>query len=411
MGSKTKTKSTSNQTTTAAPPSWAEPTMIQLANQIMSGVNTVQGLPSYTGDFIAQPGDLQLAVPGAYTAAAQLAQSLVPQAQAAFDQAFTMPTFTMTPEQLQAATQSFGATNPEGMVGAVNAAIDPVYKQLTQQILPTLQSSGIESGAYGGSRAMTTLPQLALQDYDKNAANIAATMTYQDYVDAANRMLTAYQADTARGLGTANVLTDRLGLTPDMLDSIMRLSGGSAELQAQAASIDSLNRQSAIDNALQQYQYGVQQPFMGYDIATDLISRLANGYGTTTSQGTSTQTQSTGGLGQVLGGVLGAGMGLLSLPMAGGASLGGSLVSSLFGNRSSAGPALSDRRLKAKLSLIERAVDGLGLYSWNWTFASVPRRVVGVIADEVKALRPWALKPAALGPYDAVDYSLLGGLD
>jgi hypothetical protein len=386
--------------------------MVELANQIMSGVNTVQGLPTYTGDFVAQPGDLQLAVPGAYDAAAELARSLVPQAQAAFSQAFTAPTFTMTPDQLIAATQSFGATNPEGMVGAVNAAIDPVYKQLTQQILPSMRSSGIESGAYGGSRAMTTLPQLALQDYDKNAANIAATMTYQDYVDSANRMLTAYSADTQRGLGTANVLTDRLGLTPDMLDSIMRLSGGAAELQAQGAGLDTLNQQAIIDNLLQQYQYKVQQPFKGYDIATDLISRLANGYGTTTSQGSSTQTQKTGGLAPILGGVLGAGMGLLSMPMGGGASLGGSLVSSLFGNKSGgAGLALSDRRLKAKLSLIERAADGLGLYSWNWTFASVPRRVVGVIADEVKALRPWALKPAALGPYDAVDYSLLGGLD
>ena len=333
MGSKTKTKTESNNTTTAAPPSWAQPTMEELAAQIMSGVGTVQGLPTYTGDFVAQPGALQASVPGGYLDAAALAKSLVAPAQAALSSSFSTPTFDVSGNQLNAALQGFGSTNPGGMDAAVRAAINPVYQQLTESILPSLQSSGIESGAYGGSRAMTTLPELALRDFDTQAGDIAAQLAYKDYTDTANRVLQGYGESTSRGLGEANVLTDRLGLTPDLLDAIMRMSGGSAELTAQAAAADTANQQSVIDNLLQQYQYSVNQPFMGYDTATALISQLAGNYGTTTSNGTSTQTQSTGGLGPILSGVIGAGMGLASLPMSGGGSLGGSLVSSLFGRK------------------------------------------------------------------------------
>lgn len=331
MGSKKKTTEETNQVQTAAPPSWAEPTMIDLAHQIQSAVGQVRDLPGYSGDFIAQPGAMQNAVPGAYNEAAALAHALVNPATQALAATGVAPTFDVT--SLAPALQSFGGSNPGGMNAAVNAAIDPVRQTLMEQVLPSLQSSGIESGAYGGSRAQVTLPAQALQDFSHEAGNIAAQLRYQDYTDTANRLLQGYGLSTERGLGTANVLTDRLGLTPDLLDAIMRMSGGSAELLAQGATADLANRQSVIDNNMQRYQYNVQRPFMGYDIATDLISRLANGYGTNTLNGTTTTTQTTGGLAPIIGGALGAGMGLLSLPMGGGGSLGGSLVSGLFGQR------------------------------------------------------------------------------
>jgi len=250
MGSKTTNKTSTNQTATAAPPSWAQPTMEQLAQQIMSGVGAVQAVPQYTGGFVAQPGALQLAVPQGYLDAATMANSLVPQAQQALMQSFQTPTFDVTGQQLQGALGSYGSTNPGGMDAAVRASIDPVYRQLTESILPSLQSSGIESGAYGGSRALSALPSMALHDFDQSAGNIAAQLAYQDYNDTANRTLQAYQEATSRGLGSADTLTQRLGLTPDLLDSIMRLSGGSAELQAQAAGYDTANQQAVIDNAL-----------------------------------------------------------------------------------------------------------------------------------------------------------------
>ena len=337
MGSKKKTTETTNQTQTSAPPSWAEPTMIDLAGQIQNAVNQVRQVPAYTGDFVALPGALQNAVPGAYLDAAHMAQSLVPQAQQALSAAGVMPTYDVSGAQLQPALQGFAAGNPGGMDAAIRAAIDPAYKALTEQVLPGLASSGIESGAYGSSRALTALPELAVRDFGQTAANLAAQMRYQDYTDTANRMLQGYTAATSRGLGEADVLTQRLGLTPDLLDAIMRMSGGAAELQAQGAAVDQANRQASIDNAMQRYQYQVNQPFMGYDVATDLISRLANGYGTQTLNGTTTTVQKTGGLAPIIGGALGAAMGLASLPMGGGASLGGSLVSQLFGRSGGGG--------------------------------------------------------------------------
>lgn len=325
MGTKNKTTNTSSGTQTVAPPSWALPQMQEIASGIMNGLNTIKTIPAYTGDIVAQPNALTQSVPQAYLDAASVARSLVPQAQGALDASGQMPTFALGGNVLQAAANSYGSTNPGGMTAAVNAAIDPVYKQLTQSILPSLQSSGIESGAYGGSRALVTLPGQALSDFSHEAGNIAATLNYQDYADTANRALQAYSADTTRGLGAADVLTQRLGLTPDLLNAVMRMSGGAADLTNQAATIDQQNRQAVLDNNMQRYQYQMTQPFNGYDIATQLISQLAGNYGTTTAQGTTTQTQKTGGLGPVLGGIFGLGSMLMGLPTKGGGSVGGNL--------------------------------------------------------------------------------------
>jgi hypothetical protein len=331
MGSKKKETTTTNQTSEAAPPSWALPQMQAIANGIMGGLNTIGGIPAYTGDFTALPGTLQHSVPQGYLDAAAMARSLIDPAKAALNMSTVMPTFDYN--NLVAATQGFGSTNPGGMDAAIRAAIDPAYKILTEQALPGIQSAGIESGAYGGSRAMLTLPQLALRDFSDTAGNIAAEYTYKDFEDTANRMLEAYGLSTTRGLGEANVLTDRLGLTPDLLDAIMRMSGGAAELTGQAANIDTANREAVIQNELQKYQYQMTQPFMGYDVATDLITRLAGNYGTQTQQGTSTTVSKTGGLAPIIGAALGGAMSLASLPMGGGGSLGGSLVSQLFGRK------------------------------------------------------------------------------
>lgn len=335
MGSKKKQTETTNQVQTSAPPSWAEPTMVNLAHQIMSGVNQVQGIPAYTGDFVAQPGALQNSVPGGYLDAAALARQLVNPAMQAVGAAGIMPTF--EGPNLASTYQSFAGANPGGMNAAVEAAVRPYTQQLMEQVLPGLQSSGIESGAYGSSKALTALPELAVRNTTGQIGDIAAQMAYQDFIDQQNRALQAYGLGTERGLGEANVLTNRLGLTPDLLDAVMRMQGGAAELQAQAAATDQANRQAAIDNAMQQYQYQVQRPFMGYDIATDLISRLAGNYGTQTLNGTTTTVQKTGGLAPILGAAMGGLMGLASLPMGGGGSLGGSLVSSLFGARGGGG--------------------------------------------------------------------------
>lgn len=67
----------------------------------------------------------------------------------------------------------------------------------------------------------------------------------------------------------------------------------------------------------------------------------------------------------------------------------------------------SDPRLKMDVSLIDRMEDGLGIYSFRyiWDDDELPV-TVGVMADEVAELRPWALGPEVDG-FMTVDYERL----
>lgn len=54
----------------------------------------------------------------------------------------------------------------------------------------------------------------------------------------------------------------------------------------------------------------------------------------------------------------------------------------------------SDRRLKKDITLLSRLKDGLGVYRWTYLWGE---KAKGVMADEVKRLRPWALGPKVEG--------------
>jgi len=64
--------------------------------------------------------------------------------------------------------------------------------------------------------------------------------------------------------------------------------------------------------------------------------------------------------------------------------------------------AASDRRLKKDIVLVDRLDDGLGVY--DWTYISGGPRYRGHMADEIEAIRPWALGPTIDG-YQTVDYA------
>lgn len=71
---------------------------------------------------------------------------------------------------------------------------------------------------------------------------------------------------------------------------------------------------------------------------------------------------------------------------------------------------LSDRRLKTNIRKIgewDDKGDGLGKYEWNWKSSPNGQKVVGVIADEVEKLRPWAFVPNFVGQYAGVNYGAL----
>ncbi len=68
------------------------------------------------------------------------------------------------------------------------------------------------------------------------------------------------------------------------------------------------------------------------------------------------------------------------------------------------GAKLSDRRLKHTIRKVGEFADGLGIY-W-FSYLGSKQRFKGVMADEVAALRPWALGPKIAG-YATVDYGAL----
>lgn len=70
-----------------------------------------------------------------------------------------------------------------------------------------------------------------------------------------------------------------------------------------------------------------------------------------------------------------------------------------------AGIAASDRRLKTNIKKLGEYADGLGRYAFDYIWGGP--RVIGVMADEVQRLRPYALGPVIEG-YATVDYSKLG---
>lgn len=87
-----------------------------------------------------------------------------------------------------------------------------------------------------------------------------------------------------------------------------------------------------------------------------------------------------------------------------------SLFSSIAGGIGQIGQAVgtaatfSDRRLKTDITKIDEFPDGLGIYEFR--YLGHPKKSVGVMADEVEKIRPWALGPVVDG-FATVNYEAL----
>lgn len=320
--SKTKTTTTgsSNSTQTSTPTPWgpALPGLTNLAGATNNAITAAQGVPLYQGDFLALPGQLQQQVPGMYMDSSALAGSLVdPALNAANNTNWQMPTF--NGPSLDQGTQTFGSYDATQVQPVIEAAMAPYLRQLQEQILPGLQSSGIESGAYSNDRAFAVMPQTALRDTSRMAAEVGSGIAFQDFLQQQQRLQNAYQMDTTRGLGQADVLTQRLGMYPELLDNAMRMSTGQADLASQAAAYDTAMRQAEINNALARDTYNVQAPFRGLDMGANILSTFspyASQYqtGTQDYRSQSTQTQSQPLAGQILQGAMGIGSMVAGFP-------------------------------------------------------------------------------------------------
>lgn len=142
------------------------------------------------------------------------------------------------------------------------------------------------------------------------------------------------------------------GYQQDAIGQAQQLMGGS---------------QSLLNNA-------AELPWIGVQAANGAVRQASGGYGTST-------TTQTGGLGEML--------------------------AKMAASAAQSAAMASDRRLKVDIERIGEESDGLGLYRYRYVTDApdAPLRE-GVMADEVAALRPWALGPER-GGFATVDYGRL----
>ncbi len=341
-GSKTTTNEVHDQTQTAAPPTWTLPGLTQVAGQV---TNAASGLPQshYTGPTTAtyDPADIaaiQAAWGGAAQTAGQLAgveQGMLPTLQSigqGLNYTTSLPTANIHTAGMQDAT------------AAINAAMDPAMRNLTNVILPGITNSALASGAYTSDRAMGVMPTEAIRNAEQTMQQTAATLGYQAYQDWAQRDLAAQEAqvqaqqanyglDTSRQQSQAAAQLQALGMAPDMINSILHTQASSGDLLQMAANLGLTADQATINNAMGMDQYASQAPFMGLDTASALLAQLSGGWGTTTQHGTSTQTQeqSSDPFSQILQAAAGIGGMVAGVPGLG----------SMFGSAAHAAPAAS----------------------------------------------------------------------
>lgn len=329
-----KTTETTNQTQTAAPPTWTLPGL-QIAGQDVT--NAIGQIPSshYTGPMVAtyDPADIA-AIQAAWNGTAANATNL-----AASMQNSTLPELQSIGQGLHYTTSlpttSISAAPLQDATAAIQASMAPVMQNLTHNILPGITNSALASGAYTSDRALGVVPEQAIADATASMQNTAAQLGYTAYEDWATRDLTAQQAtvqaaqqnyslDTARQTQQAAAQLQALGMTPDMVNSILHTQASSGDLMQMAANLGLTAQQAQINNAVGMDQYASQAPFMGLDTASQLLAELSGNWGTHTMNGTTTQTTSQSPVGQVLQGALGLGSLAMGIPGAGSA-IGGAL--------------------------------------------------------------------------------------
>jgi hypothetical protein len=223
-----------------------------------------------------------------------------------------------------------------------------------------------------------------------------------------NLITSTYGGQMGAGTGATNFLAQLLGVSPGAVSSTASGIGTAANGVAEAGGADAGYR-----NYLQMAGYAPAMRALSQDVTgqgaaagilnsgstakalqtrgADLNNQFFNNY--------LQQLSGLSGLGLQAGGLV-ANTGQTSNSKGGSPSTAGTIGSVVGGLAG----IFSDRRLKRDIELIRREADGLGVYAFRYVMSKV--RVLGVMADEVAKLRPWALGPTQAG-YATVNYGAL----
>lgn len=224
-----------------------------------------------------------------------------------------------------------------------------------------------------------------------------------------NSLITStYGGQMQQGTGATNFLAQLLGVSPSGVAGTANTVGTAANGIAAGG-----GAQQGYNNYLQMAGYApamrqMTQGVVGQGAASGLLNSGATAKalqtrGTELNQGFFNnylqQLAGLSGLGLQAGGLV-ANTGQKSTSTGGSPSTLGSIASTVGGIAS----IFSDRRLKRDIERVGEFPDGLGIYAYRYVMGA--KRVLGVMADEVAKLRPWALGPERAG-YATVNYGAL----
>ncbi len=217
-----------------------------------------------------------------------------------------------------------------------------------------------------------------------------------------------YGGQMGQGVGATSFLAQLLGVSPQGVAGTANTVGGIANGIAAGG-----GAQQGYNNYLQMAGYApamrqLSQGITGQGASSGLLNsgttvKRLQSRGAELNQGFYNnylqQLAGLSGLGLQAGGLV-ANTGQRSTSTGGGPSTLGSVASTVGGLAS----IFSDRRLKRDIERVGEFPDGLGIYAFRYLTSA--KRVLGVMADEVAKLRPWALGPERAG-YATVNYGAL----
>jgi hypothetical protein len=235
--------------------------------------------------------------------------------------------------------------------------VDPLINQFQNTQGPANQASGYYSDVLNG-KYLNGNPYMGQVQANTNRG--IADQVNSQFEDAGRYGSDAYAGTLARETGAADANLNYSNYNDEM-NRMGQAAGG-----ATAANIGT---EQALAGAVGQ---NAALPYTGTQAYAGSLGQLMNG-------GTSVQYQP-----NPIWGAIGSGLG-------------------------AAGAVFSDRRLKAKIKKVGEFEDGLGIY--EFAYRSDPSQMFkGVMADEVKELRPQAYVPNYRGSgFDGVNYAALGG--
>lgn len=320
-------------TTTSQPPKYLQPYLTDIAQQASNAYGqTSQGVYPY--QLSATPNALQL---GAQSNEATIANNAANQNLGDnYRQAGAIGMNELNSGYLHSLDNtSFNPTHADTS-GVIQAAIDPLRQDLTQNILPGVQSKAISEGAYGGAR-QDFLTEKAINDFERNAQNTAANINYQDLsrTDALSQQDLNQRRENIpkSSLAEQNLLSTAPGLTSAGLNADLAPN----DVLNQIGNTYQLQNQDQLDALYQQWQQQQAAPWQGLPEYANIVTGSNTG-GTTTQSGakggglTGALQGAVGGLGLAnsLSGI--AGLGGLGTMLGSGAGLGGSaLLGALLG--------------------------------------------------------------------------------